>query len=216
MINFEQKNPYHYLDVWNHTIESINEAPSDETLRLTMLFHDIAKPICHTIDELGIGHFYGHPSQSAEKAVLIMKRLKFDNETICQVHELILYHDADLLGRNKNVKRWLNKIGEARLRQLVQVKMADIKSQSKEFYIERAENLQRVLDCIDYIIERNQCFCLKDLAIDGRDLINHGVNQGRDIGIILHRLMDKVIEDKVENTKVDLLHEMNAIIAELI
>ena len=78
MIGFEQNNPYHVYDVWKHTIVSVNEA-EDIVLKLTMFFHDIAKPSCYTLDEKGIGHFYGHGDVSAKITSEIFKRMKMTN-----------------------------------------------------------------------------------------------------------------------------------------
>ena len=114
IIGFEQNNPYHHLDVWRHTVESVVQAPAETVLRLTMLFHDIAKPKCYTeVDS--VGHFYGHPQVSSGMAKAILSRLKYDNNTIETVAQLIRYHDADIQPGRKHIKRWLSRIGEPKL-----------------------------------------------------------------------------------------------------
>lgn len=205
MIGFKQNNPYHYLDVWNHTIQTVTNAPEYLVIRLAMLFHDIAKPSCYTQDEQGVGHFYGHPQHSSDTAFEIMKRLKFDNETLYRVKDLIFYHDVDLLPRNKQVKRWLNKIGEEKLRQLIQVKCADTMGQADWIRAERIPQLIEVEHCIDNIIEQQQCFSMKDLAVNGRDLIFIGISEGVEIGKTLNRLIDMVLDEQVENDREELL-----------
>ncbi|MEG0900144.1 MAG: HD domain-containing protein [Oscillospiraceae bacterium] len=205
IINFQQHNPYHNLDVWQHTIKSIVSIPQEVVLRLTMLFHDIGKPLSYKSDEQGIGHFYCHAQYSSDIATKILKRLKFDNDTILQVNKLILYHDADIQPQNSHIKHWLNKIGEQSLRQLIQVKQADIMAQNIEYRDSRLAKLKEVTNCIDYVIEQQQCFSLNDLAVNGNDLIDAGVPQGLQIGIILNKLMDKVIDEQVVNEKSELL-----------
>lgn len=204
MIGFKQNNQYHHLDVWKHTIETVVNSPNEIILRLTMLLHDIAKPICYTEDEQGRGHFYGHSSHSADIAEKILKRLKYDNCTILCVKELILYHDYTIKAKKKNIKHMLNKLGEQSSRRLIEVKKADIKGHNPK-YIKYIDIIDKANDLIDEIIEQQQCFCLKDLAVNGKDLINEGIPKGAQIGIVLNRLMDMVIDDKIENDKEKLL-----------
>ena len=204
MVGFEQKSPYHHLDVWNHTAASVTKAPADVPLRLTMLLHDIAKPGCYSEAD-GIGHFYGHSKVSSDMAKEILLRLRYDNSTIETVTELILYHDANIHPERKHIKRWLNRIGEERFRQLIEIKRADAMAKSEKYRQAKMEVLNDILTVLDEIIEQNQCFSLKDLAVNGRDLIAAGVPEGVTIGRILNRLMDMVIDEQVENNKEKLL-----------
>lgn len=199
-IGFEQNSPYHCYDVINHTLFSVDAAPRNNSIRLTMLFHDIAKPKCYT-DVEGVGHFYGHPQASSDMAKEILQRLKYDNATIETVTQLILYHDADIQPRRKHIKRWLNKIGEVRLRQLIEVKKSDAMAQIAEHCVKKLALLNDVLEVLDEVIAQQQCFSLKDLAVNGRDLITAGFNQGEEIGKILNTLLNLVIEEKIDNDK---------------
>lgn len=204
MIGFDQNTPYHYLDVWEHTAESVDHAPADVTLRLTMLLHDIAKPDCYT-EVNGRGHFHGHPLMSADIANRTLRRLRYDNETIDAVTQLVLYHDAGVLPDAKNVRRWLNRIGERRLRQLAEVKRADSMAQSEKYRKDKLDALETIEMLIDRIIEERQCFTLKDLAVNGRDLIAIGMPEGAEIGKTLARLLDMVLDERAENEKTALL-----------
>jgi len=204
MIGFEQNNPYHHLDVWRHTVESIINTPAETALRLTMLFHDIAKPVSYT-EEDSIGHFYGHPQISSDMAKQILSRLKYDNQTIETVTQLILYHDTDIQPRRKHIKRWLNRIGEDRFRQLLIIKRADAMAQSEKHRQKRIDTLDAIVPILNEIIENHQCFSLKDLAINGKDLIAIGVPEGAMIGNVLNQLLDLVINELIENEKVQLI-----------
>lgn len=215
LIGLKQNNPYHIYDVWKHIVKAVVNSPKDITIRLTMLFHDIGKQKCYSEDENGIGHFYVHELYSCEMAIDIMKRLKFDNNTINQVKELILYHDAEIEAINKHIKRWLNKIGEERLRQLLLVKKADTLAKSDLYKEERLENLIKISECIDYVIANGHCFTTKDLAINGRDLIDIGVIQGVIIGNILNNLTKMVIDEEIQNEKTVLLEKSKELIKEL-
>ena len=201
---FQQNNPYHHLDVWNHTITSVLNAPTDAALRLTMLFHDIAKPKCYTETD-GTGHFYGHPQISSDMAGKILLRLKYDNKTIKTVTQLILYHDTDIKPEKKHVKRWLNRIGEERLRQLIEVKKADAMAQSEKFNSKKIAVLDDISLIINKVIEERECFSLKELAANGNDLIAAGIPKGAAVGEILNQLLNKVMDESVENDRIKLL-----------
>jgi tRNA nucleotidyltransferase (CCA-adding enzyme) len=200
---FEQNNPYHCYDVLNHILYSVENAPKDVVIRLSMLLHDIGKPKCYS-EAGGVGHFYGHPQESADTAKNILSRLKYDNDTIKAVTQLVLYHDSEI-NCKQHIKRWLNKIGENLFRQLIEVKKADALAKAEHVRQNELHELNSLLILLDEIIAEQQCFCLKDLAVNGSDLIGAGVPQGAKIGVILNKLLDMVIEDKAMNDKAVLL-----------
>ena len=204
VIGFEQNNPYHCYDVLNHILFSVENAPEDVDIRLSTLFHDIGKPECYTETD-GTGHFYGHQRAGSEIAKKILLRLKYDRNTVETVTELIFWHDADIQPHRKNVKRWLNRIGEKRLRQLLEVKRADAMAHAAGYGQKKANKLTKILTLVNEIIEQRQCFSLKDLAVNGDDLIALGIPEGVKVGIILNRLMNMVIDERVENDKAKLL-----------
>lgn len=205
MIGFNQNNPHHNLDVWEHTIEAVSQSPYNIILRLSMLFHDIAKPLCYTEDEEHIGHFYGHAFKSSDMASIILKRLKYDNYTITTVKELIFYHDTNTKPKKRTIKRLLNKIGEERFKQLIEIKRADIKAHNPK-YINDLDNTYSTIDLLNEIIKQQQCFHLKDLKINGKDLIDIGIPKGIQVGVILNKLMDMIIDDDIENDRDKLLN----------
>jgi len=204
MIGFEQNNSYHHLDAWKHTVKAVESVPPDRVLRLTMLFHDIAKPQCYT-ETNGVGHFYGHPKVSAEMVRKILRRLKYDTRTIKAVTELVYYHDADIALSEKAVKRWLGKLGEKNMRMLLSVKRADALAKSKARLSSQIEEIEAVEKLIDKITAEASCFSLKDLAVTGRDLIDHGIPEGGLIGEILKELLEMVIDERMVNNREELL-----------
>ena len=130
MFDFPQKNPHHDYDVFGHTVHAVENCDSDDlTVRLAVFFHDFGKPYSYQDGEDGIRHFKGHGGVSADMTDVIMKRLKFDNETRNNVVQLVYYHDATFEVGKKYVKRWLNKLGEKQFRRLLDVRRADIKGQ---------------------------------------------------------------------------------------
>ena len=76
MVGFDQRNRHHCYDVWEHTLRALAASPEDLVLRCAMLLHDVGKPDSFTLDEQGVGHFYGHPAVSRELADRMLRRLK--------------------------------------------------------------------------------------------------------------------------------------------
>lgn len=200
----KQQNPHHIYDVLTHILKSAENIEPVTHLRLTMVLHDICKPQCKTVDEKGIGHFYGHDLASADKAFEVLKRMKYDNDTINKVVTLIKYHDRDIRTR-KSIRKLLSLIGEDLFRDLLKVKKADALAQNPELYKEKEHKLIESEKKLNEIIEAEECFSIKDLAINGKDLIALGVKPGKDIGIILNKLLEKVIEEPDLNNRESLI-----------
>jgi tRNA nucleotidyltransferase (CCA-adding enzyme) len=201
---FDQRNPYHIYDVYTHTLVSVENAAQDLVVRLAMLLHDICKPQCFTLGDDGVGHFYGHAPVGAAKAKDILRGLKYDNDTIKAVKELVFHHDAVIKVGPGSVKRWLNKLGEERFRQLLAVRRADIAAHSElaQPELARFDELEKVLGVV---LAEGQCFTLKDLAVNGGDLIEAGMEPGKWLGKVLNALLRKVIDDELPNEKQALL-----------
>ena len=208
-IMFNQNNPYHIYDVYDHTSCSLSYAPDDLITKLALLFHDIGKPQCKHYDDFGVGHFHGHAKISAEIADKRLKELKYDNETRKKVVELVSYHDVTFVYTEKDIKkcakRWLNKIGEEQFRRLLNVRIADVLAQAPEYALNRLNNIYKLLNALDEVLKEEACFTLHDLDIRGTDLIKIGIKQGKEIGNILSNLLGKVIDEELDNKKEDLL-----------
>lgn len=101
-IGFKHNHPYHHLDVWQHTLYALSFAPKDYDIRLTLLFHDIAKPLVCTTDKDGVRHFRGHPDKSCEMAYSILKRLGYEDEFIDKICYLVKYHDTPISDEDIN------------------------------------------------------------------------------------------------------------------
>lgn len=206
MIGFQQNNPYHIYDVWNHTVHAIEYCESDDLVtRLAIFFHDFGKPHCYQDGEDGIRHFKGHGRVSADMTDEIMKRLRFDNDTREKVVELVYYHDATFEVGKKYVKRWLNKIGEEQFRRLLNVRRADIKAQADMDQETRLQKIDNIGYILDEVLQDDECFSLKDLAVNGKDLITIGYKPGKEIGEVLNNLLDSVISGEYINEKEKLL-----------
>ena len=201
----EQNNPHHCYSVGEHILHTLSYVEADKVLRLGMLFHDIGKPQTLTIDEEGITHNHGHAAVGEKITGKILHRLKFDNETIDKVKKIVRYHDRDVEPSAKYVRRALNDIGGDIFPLLFPVKYADIMAQSDYKREEKLQRLQAVKAVYEQVLENKECFSLKDMAVSGSDLIAAGVAPGKEMGIILRKLLEIVIEDPGCNRKEYLL-----------
>lgn len=202
----EQNNPHHCYNVGDHILKSMQEIRQDKILRLAMLLHDIGKPETITVDDKGVSHFHGHPAVSEKMARSILKRLKFDNQTIYMVANLVRFHDYDVEPEEKYVRRAIMKIGEDIFPLLFTVKEADMRAQSLYLREEKEERLRAVHQVYEKVIAGKQCVSLKNLAITGKDLIEEaGMQPGPKIGEVLNRLLDIVIEEPAQNNREILL-----------
>ena len=196
-----QNNPHHKYSVGEHTIVSIGNARPDRILRYTMLMHDMGKPSCKTTDEQGIDHFYGHQEVSAQMANDILRRLKSDNETRRSVSKLVRYHDLTCGLTGKSVRKAISLIGEDLFPLYLEVKDADTRAQSDFRFQEKMDYLEEVRLLYRKILEEGDCLSLKDLAVNGKDLIAAGMKPGREIGEVLEAMYRDVIDDPEHNNK---------------
>ncbi len=213
MIGFQQDNPYHAYDVFDHTVHAIEKCESDDLIvRLAVFFHDFGKPHSYQDGEDGIRHFKGHGKVSSDITDTIMKRLRFDNETRNNVVELVYYHDATFEVGKKYVKRWLNKIGEKQFRRLLEVRKADIKGQKPDYEKSRIEKVNNIESILEEILHEKECFSLKDLAVNGNDVKRTmNLKEGKDVGYWLNEILKRVIDGELKNNRDDLIYWMTGI-----
>ena len=205
MMQTTQETPHHKYSVGEHTIKAIEMIRADKVLRLTMLLHDVAKPQMKTIDGNGVAHFKMHDIKGADMAKAILRRLKFDNDTLGKVTRLVQYHDYRIPAEPKRVRRAMNKIGEDLFPYYLEVRRADTMAQSEYLREEKLQNIREMEMCYQDILEKKECVSLKDLAVSGSDLIDDGMQPGKEIGMVLNKLLEMVIENPNLNTKETLL-----------
>jgi tRNA nucleotidyltransferase (CCA-adding enzyme) len=265
--DFDQRNPYHCFDVWQHTAESVDHVTAEAPwplhandipqLRLTMLLHDLGKPSCWSVDASGTGHFYGHPLVSTRLAAAILKRLKADKKTRLTVTSLVRHHDTPIPATPKKVLRLLHTLkdkiplpkylSESSGQQnplkepasmepvntesvntesvnmesvnmesvsgihmfclLLHIKKADILAQNPT-YLSRLSELERLYNLVLDIQAQNNCFTLRDLCINGKDLLVAGIPEGPSVGHLLNALLESVIDGTCPNSRDALLAEV--------
>ena len=204
MKGFEQHNPYHKYDVLEHCIramEAVKTTPENlEEMKLAALLHDVGKPETYFMDEEGVGHFYGHPRKSEELVRGIMQRLKADKATLERVAVLVKYHDLIFDKDEKLLKRWMNRLGPEVLQEILEIKLAD-NFATGNMSSELGNKFNDIRDMMTEILRQEQCFSLKDLAVGGNDLIAAGMKPGPEVGRVLSKLLDAVIDGECENEK---------------
>ena len=203
MVGFDQKNHHHCYDVWEHTLHALEATPEDAALRCAVLLHDIGKPECFTVDEAGVGHFYGHGNASRDLADQMLRRLKCSTEFRETVVRLVDWHDRMVQPTEKGVKKALRRLGEADLRRLIAVKRADNLGQAPEFR-SRQQELDLGESILEQLLAEGACFSLKQLAVNGHDLMRLVIT-GPAIGRTLERLLDAVVNGDLPNERAALL-----------
>lgn len=196
-----QNTPHHKYTVAEHTLHALKNVKRDKILRLTMLFHDMGKPAMKKTDENGRDHFKGHALVSEEIARSVMRRLKFDNETVKKVTRLVCYHDYRIEATPKNVRRAMNRIGVDLFPYYLAVRMADVKAQSPYHRREKIENIIAMWEVYQETLVNEDCVTLRDLAVGGKDLMEIGMKPGRELGNMLNELLEWVIDEPECNKK---------------
>jgi tRNA nucleotidyltransferase (CCA-adding enzyme) len=199
-IGFQQHTKYHDKDVFEHTLSVLDNVMPKLDLRLSALLHDIAKPNCFAIGENGQGHFLEHDFQGAIIAREILKRLRFDNRIIEKVHILVKYHmnRYDKI-KTTGIKKFINRIGIENLEDLFELQIADIKGSAMEY--QNYENVLELKEKCKKILEEKHPLSIKDLNINGKDLIQLGFKPNREMGEALEYLLGLVLEKPELNLK---------------
>lgn len=206
MMETPQNTPHHCYNVGIHTLHVICNVQPTECMRWAALLHDVAKPMCKTTND-GKDHFNGHNAEGEKMARTILRRLKFDNDTIHKVTRLVYWHDYGMgeLPKIQGFRRALNKMGMDLFESYVEIKKADILAQSDYMRAEKLKNLETLQQYYDEIIAKQQCITIKDLKITGKDLINLGMKPGKELGNMLSYLLEQVLENPDLNQKETLL-----------
>ena len=205
----------HFLDVariaWHLNVEE-NAGIDKELIYAAALLHDIGKPKVRMTDGEGIDHFHGHVEVSEQMAAGILRRLKFDNDTITKVQKYIRYHDYKPEPNARAVRRAVNKIGAEYFEQVMALWRADTLAQSSYERQQKLAHIDAVEQLYTEIMESNQCISLKTLEITGNDLIALGVPKGKQIGVLLNQLLEEVLQEPGHNTHEYLMQKAREIV----
>lgn len=199
-----QNTPWHIYNVYDHIVHSVAAAPKKSVIRLAMLLHDIGKPAVKVTLENGRDSFKRHAEKSAELALQILERFRVSNAVRDEAVTLVKYHQSVENVNDIRPKRWLNKIGYDYTRDLLDVRLADLKAHNPEkvgFEIEKIEEIKQQLEDI---VKAGEAFRISDLAVNGNDLIALGFS-GREIGEKLTEILNLVIDGKLANNKEEII-----------
>ena len=202
-LGFDQHSPHHAYDVFTHIAYVTAAVPSEPALRWAALLHDVGKPATFTTDETGRGHFYAHAQVGAEIANTILLRLKAPTQLREEVVLLISQHMTKLEPEKRFLRRCLNRLGSDRVERLLQLQEADMgsKGTGKQDQLQQFSQLRILLAEIK---AENSCLQLKDLAVNGNDLLALGLT-GKQIGETLNSLLEQVMDDVLPNDRLVLL-----------
>lgn len=212
MVGFEQHNPAHINDVFNHSLAVVEKVPAQLEIRLAALLHDIGKPATFTMDSRGVGHFYHHQEESQLQTVQLLKRLKFSRAVTARVSTLVGNHMYWLTRPDREaVSRLLIQVGEENLPDLFTLQKADINGSASfhdSSFIDQAESIFQDIKISQAPVS------IKDLKVDGDDLMGIGYQADARLGQALQYLLDLVLKDPEHNQKENLLAAAKELLSE--
>lgn len=205
MFNFKQLNVHSNEDLWHQTTALVKLVEKDPLLRVAMLLHDIGKPESCPNSRC---KYYNYPKLSAEIAERILLRLRYSKNFVDDCLKLIEYQDVMLYDSKKNLKRAMNIVGVDNTRRLIKIQQAI----NSLLYFKQDEKFMTAQKQLEEIINGDECFKLSHLAVNGQDIINLGIKEGKAVGEILDILVNKVIDEELPNTKIILLEAAKKLI----
>ena len=198
-IDFDQKNSHHYLTVDEHIKKVVSLCDEDLELRIAALLHDIGKPQTFTLDSEGKGHFYNHEIESAKIAESILKRMKYSTKISDNIKNLVLYHlNTFKNSGRKYVKKLINEMGKDEILKLFKLMEFDRIAHNPPYDFRSLNELKRLYN---EIIEKDEAVSIKDLKISGKDIIELGVAQGKEVGLVLKLIFERGLEDPSLNER---------------
>ena len=217
---FDQRSQYHDRDVLEHTLDVLGAIPYSENtgrdpeLAMAALFHDLGKPACFVVDKNGIGHMKGHPAVSSEIADRVLNELKYPKQFISNVCLLVKLHDTYMAADRIEVHRFMSMYPEEILVKLKILQKADILAHSL-LGQNRLKRLEELIAIETELRESDAVFDIKDLVIDGKDIMALGAKEGPEVGRVLSEVFNRYIEERCSNTKDSLICEAKKIISQI-
>ena len=207
---------FHDFDVMDHLIYACDGAPKNNyKVRLAALFHDIGKPFCKRVIENEkdgqLFTFYNHDNEGAKITEKILRRLKFSNEEIADVSHLVKNHmfHYESSWSDAAVRRFIVRVGLQYMDDLFDLRVADVfgmhNNQVNLRNSTTSENILELKERIEKITEKQNALSLKDLCVNGKDLMDIGIPSGKKIGVVLNELFEAVLEDPDMNSREKLL-----------
>jgi len=178
----------------------------DFALRMAALIHDVGKPSCKVKGDDGIAHYLGHAEKGAEIAEVLLRRLKFPRRTLEEIVFLVAQHDSWPAPTKKSARRFLARCGdEESARKLLALMKADRGAHAPSSIEDKASELEDFGVFMEAALKEDTAFTVKDLEVNGRDLLARGWPEGPALGAELQRLFDLVLSGDLSNEREALL-----------
>ncbi len=207
----KRQNNYHKYTIYQHTMETVDSIEGGPILRLSALFHDIAKPWVRKKME-GRWRFFGHADASARLAGEIMLRLRFSNEQIDRVTHLVANHMFEYKKElsDRAIRRFIRRIGADDINNIISLRKADDLAHGHGRAFEK--NLELFGERVEAARRQSPPLSISDLAVNGSDIMDIlGLQPGPKVGKILNQLLEVVIERPEHNQKdklIEILKDM--------
>ncbi len=200
-----QETPYHCWDVWEHTLHAVEAAPPQAEVRWAALLHDCGKPEVKTVDAAGQAHFYGHDRRGEEITRGVLERLRFSAAQREEIAGLVGLHGTPLDPPEKRVRRLMSRLGPEGFFRLTALKKADAAAHAPAFRAERTRWVEQAEDLARELLAHREPLGVRELAVNGRDLQQAGMDPGPAMGGLLRRLLEQVWDGGLPNEKEPLL-----------
>jgi len=208
-VGFEQQTPYHDFDVWTHITKAVGYAMPVPEIRFAMLFHDLGKPDCMSIDAKNRGHFKGHGERSRLIAEGIMRRLEFPKNMADEISWLVFHHDVPIPEQpegRKELKALIRELGATDLRNLIQCEIADSRARKVDNEPPETVKLRAALAALNEIMETGECYEISQLAATKRDLLDRRlVTSDEEAEKLMNALFEIVLDKPSFNNRLMLI-----------
>lgn len=208
----EQKSPgrHHVHDVGTHSLLSLKNSPSaDPIVRFATLIHDVGKPKTYKKLKNGTITFYNHEIISARIAKNISSRLRFSKKEAEKFWRLVRYHQftVDENQTDSAIRRFIRRVGKEYVPDMLDLRVGDRLGGGARETSWRLEDFKKRL-----IEVQKQPFSIQDIKITGTDVMEElNLKPGPQVGKILQKLFEEVVEKKLENNKKALLEKLKKI-----
>lgn len=205
-INCDQHSPHHDFKVWTHICKAVGYSLPEPSIRFTMLFHDLGKPDCMSLDKNGRGHFKGHGERSRLLAEGIMRRLNFPKDLSDKISWLVFHHDVKIPAERKELKSLIRDLGPQDLKDLLQCEIADSRARKLDSEPPQTVQLRKSLSDLNEIISTNECYDISQLAVTKRELLERDLARNdEEADQLMTALFDIVLDKPSFNNRLMLI-----------
>ena len=217
-------------NLWKLTLETLDNVWEDLVVKLAALLQNIGRPSTYQVIN-GVGQSPGYCEKTVEMADKILRDLKFDNQTRKNVLDVLRYQDKPITKDPAVLKAVMNKIGVENTNRLSRLLIANTMAykqvrdvsgmtleetqKENQKISEKLQQLYKTEQRIAEIVVNKEPYRLQDLAIKGNDILELGVPEPKDVGVVLNTLLKDVLKHPEHNTKEFLLNKAEKEIAKL-